>query len=448
MLLSNYLFYACLCIGMLSFANRLQAQTSYCIGGRFSQNYTFDSSQIKITTDVPYAISERWPSQITDTLKLDVFEPDPAIDSLDKRPFILLIHGGAFLAGNRRDMHYQCMEYARRGFVAATISYRLGWNCSATDLLGVCILCQGENYKLQTATYRAAQDARAALRFMSTHAADYGIDTAWIFTGGESAGSITAMHATFWNQQEADVFAPWAAGEVGLLDTAGNNLPAGYTIKGIIDNCGAVSRDTIMLNNGNIPVISFHDENDCVVPTNTAQVISCTCQAFYWASGSSVIHSKMINAGLCHEMNLLPVSINHCSYPTWNLVKRASCFLKRILCNNCEPGLNTGIVTVACDTLQQTETAIPVIKAGTDYPVSVFPNPATGPLTLDLSNLSHLFPVRVTIADATGRLVAEENDVSQVRYSIDKLPAIAGTYFIGVSAAGGQVSKVKVTILP
>ena len=56
--------------------------------------------------------------------------------------------------------------------------------------------------------------------------------------------------------------------------------------------------------------------------------------------------------------------------------------------------------------------------------------------------------MRVTIADATGRLVAEENDVSQVRYSIDKLPAIAGTYFIGVSAAGGQVSKVKVTILP
>lgn len=426
----------------------LYAQSDYCINGRFSQNYVFDSSQIKITIGVPYAVSERWPSNNLDTLKLDVFEPDPVADTLTKRPFILLIHGGAFLTGNRRDMHYQCMEYARRGFVVATISYRLGWNCNATDLLGVCIFCQGENYKLQTATYRAAQDARAALRYITAHALDYGVDTAWIFTGGESAGSITAMHATFWSQQEADVFASWASSEVGLLDTAGNNLPSGYSIKAVIDNCGAVSRDTVMLNNGNIPVISFHDENDCVVPTNTAPVISCTCQSFYWASGSSAIHNKMTNAGLCHEMNLVPVSINHCSYPTWNLVKRASCFLKRVMCRNCTGGFNNTTAPVVCDTLQQIETAIPVVKAGTDYPLSVFPNPSIGPLILDLSNLSHLFPVSVKVFDATGRLIAEKNDVRQVQCPLNLTQINVGVCFINVSSASGVVSKVKVMIQP
>ncbi len=117
----------------------VNAQGSYCIEHRFSETYYFDSSQIEVTPAVTYAVAERWPATTIDTLKLDFFAPKPADDSLQKRPFILLIHGGAFLAGNRVDMHYQCMEYARRGFVVATISYRLGWNCAATDLLGVCV---------------------------------------------------------------------------------------------------------------------------------------------------------------------------------------------------------------------------------------------------------------------------------------------------------------------
>ncbi|HLP51385.1 MAG TPA: T9SS type A sorting domain-containing protein [Chitinophagales bacterium] len=424
-------------------AAQVYAQSNYCIKDRFAQTYTFDSSAIKVTTGVTYAVSARWPAATIDSLKLDVFEPDAVADTLTKRPFILLAHGGAFLAGNRADMHYQCMEYARRGFVAATISYRLGWNCAATDLLGVCAFCQGENYKLQTATYRAAQDARAALRYMAANAATYGIDTAWLFAGGESAGSITAMHATFWSQQEADVFAPWAVGEVGLLDTAGNQLPNNYTIKGVIDNCGAVSRDTIVLNNGNIPVISFHDENDCVVPTNTAQVISCTCSAFYWAAGSSTIHSSMQAAGLCHEMNLVPVSLNHCSYPSWNLVRRASCFLKRIMCNECTGGNNTTVAATSCDTLQQLPLALPVVKMNNVQPLLYYPNPATGPVTLDVSNLLSAAPLTITLRDATGRVVEQTAGVAQPQYTLQTTLTATGIYFITVEGSTGVVATGK-----
>ena len=420
------------------------AQNNYCIAGRFSENYCFDSSQIKVTTGISYAVSARWPSAVLDTLQLDVFEPEASFDTLSKRPLIMLIHGGAFLAGARADMHYQCMEYARRGFVVASISYRLGWNCSATDLLGVCVFCQGENYNLQTATYRAVQDARAALRFLSTNALTYGIDTAWLFVGGESAGSITALHTAFWDQQEANVFASWATGEVGLLDTAGNSLPNNYSIKGVIDNCGALNRDSVILNNGNIPVVSFHDENDCVVPAILGQVISCTCQAFYWVQGSSAIHSLMNNAGLCNEMNLVPLSINHCSYPSWNLVRHASCFLKRLMCGDCNSGFinNTG-APVSCDTLNQFISSIPSVKVNNESPLLYFPNPSSGQITFDLSNLLSRAPLEISITDAAGKIVEVKDGITQPAYVSQTRFNTTGVYFIALLSNHEIIAKGK-----
>lgn len=415
------------------FACAAEAQINHCISNRYAQGYYFDSSDIEFTPNVLYAVAARWPSVTTDSLQLDVFAPKPTADSFQKRPLILLIHGGAFLSGNRQAMHYQCMEYARRGFVAATISYRLGWNCAATDLLGVCLFCQGEQYKLKTATYRAAQDGRAAMRYLQAYADNFGIDTAWMFIGGESAGSITALHTAFWSQSEADSFASWAKNEVGLLDTAGNTLPGGYGIKAVIDNCGAVSRDSVILNNGSIPVISFHDEGDCVVPNNAGQVISCTCQSFYWSWGSNSIHNILKNANTCTEMNLVPLSINHCSYPAWNLVRHASCFMKRIMCNDCRTGFSNDIYkTAQCDTLSSPTSGI--IRFENESNFCVYPNPNNGVLHFDLSNIIHLSPLEVSISNTSGELVARGIRAHQADFSIAVKNLPAGIYFIAVSS--------------
>ncbi|MCW5908754.1 MAG: carboxylesterase family protein [Chitinophagales bacterium] len=438
------LFFSIVCFFFSAFS-----QSNYCIQGRFSENLCFDSSDIKITTAVPYAVAKRWPSTTIDTLKLDVFEPTPATDTLSKRPFILLIHGGAFMAGNRADMHYQCMQYARRGFVVATISYRLGWNCAATDLLGVCIFCQGENFKLKTATYRAVQDARAALRYMTANAHAFGIDTSWIFIGGESAGSITALHTAFWTQDEADTFANWAKNDVGLLDTAGNSLANTYTIKAVIDNCGAVSRDSVVLNNGNIPVISFHDENDCVVPTAVGQVISCTCQSFFWSWGSSSIHSMMNNAGICNEMNLVPLSLNHCSYPTWNLVRHASCFLKRLMCSECAGGFsNNTSAAVSCDTLSKVVSSLPNIKLSRDAELFFFPNPTTGKVTFDVSNFLSQSPLNISVTDATGKLTEQHHHLSEPFFVTDAALYAQGIYFVAVYSGNRLLAKSKLIVQP
>jgi hypothetical protein len=423
------------------------AQSNYCIAGRFSENFCFDSADIKITTGIPYAVAQRWPSATVDTLKLDVFEPNQLADTLSERPFILLIHGGAFMAGNRADMHYQCMQYARRGFVVATISYRLGWNCAASDLLGVCVFCQGENFKLKTATYRAVQDARAALRFVVNNADAYAIDTSWIFVGGESAGSITALHTAFWTQDEADAFAGWAKGEVGLLDTAGNNLTNTYSIKGVIDNCGAVSRDSVVLNNGHIPVVSFHDENDCVVPNGAGQVISCTCQAFYWSWGSSSIHNIMNNAGICNEMNLVPLSLNHCSYPTWNLVRHAGCFLKKIMCGECESGFsNNTSASVSCDTLAKLISAIPNIKLTRDAELFFYPNPTYGKVTFDVSNFLSEGVLNISVTDVNGRIVERAENISEPFFVTDAALYAQGIYFVSVFSGNKLLAKSKMIV--
>lgn len=202
--------------------NSLYAQV-ICYPGRFEQTPLFDSADIRKDSNIVYANSVNYFTGVMQNLKMDVYYADPSIDTMQGRPFILLIHGGAFLLGSRQDMAYQCMEYARRGFVVGTIDYRLGWNCSATDLLGVCVLCQAQNFNLKTATYCAAQDARAALRYIKANEASWGANTNWLFVGGESAGAITTYHATFWDQAEANSFCSWAVAAVGTLDTAGNS---------------------------------------------------------------------------------------------------------------------------------------------------------------------------------------------------------------------------------
>jgi hypothetical protein len=331
----------------------IRAQSlEYCIPGRFSEVPCFDSSAIRIDSNLLFAWPENYFSQAIDSLKMDIYYPDLTADTLGKRPFILLIHGGAFLAGARTDMNYLCMEFARRGFVTATIDYRLGWDCSATDIFNICILCSGLNYNLVTATYCAVQDSRAAMRYISVNAPQYEIDTSYLFIGGESAGSLTALHTTFWDQQEANAFAGNTVNLVGSLDTVGNPLNNTFTIKGVINSCGGVNKDSIILNNGNIPVINFADDGDCIVPPGYGQVISCFCQPFYWSAGSTVIYNLLTSNAVCSQYYQVPLSTNHCSFPKPELVKKASCFLKSVFCGSCQSLFSTDpYAAVSCSAM-------------------------------------------------------------------------------------------------
>lgn len=321
------------------------AQSQHCIADRYSQDALFDSTDIQITTGVHYATSMRWPGTQVDSLRMDIYQPDPNIDPLEKRPLIVMVHGGAFLAGQREDMSFYSIEMARRGFVTATITYRLGWNCPATDFLGVCAQCQGEAAKFRVAMYRGAQDARAALRYLTHVANDYGIDTAAVFLQGESAGSINALHAAFLDQSEADSWCTNCVDEVGLLDTTGNEFSITANIKGVVNSCGAVGLIDMIEAGSNIPVISFHDNQDVVVPYGYGQFVNC----LIGGNGSNSINARLNTNNECTQLNTVINGIlqaPHCSYPRNAVIGKSTCFIKDILCENCTSSSTTQIWNV------------------------------------------------------------------------------------------------------
>lgn len=416
----------------------MNASAQICFPGRFSETPLFDSADIRKDSNIVYAVSKNYFSGVTQSLMMDVYYPSATADTMQNRPFILLIHGGAFLAGNRNDMAYECMEYARRGFVAATIQYRLGWNCAATDLLGVCVFCQGNNYDLKTATYAAAQDARAALRYVNANCATWNADANRLFIGGESAGAITAYHATFWDQTEANAFSSWAVAAVGTLDTAGNSLPNTWTVKGLIDNCGAIANDSSLMNNGVIPVISFHDQFDCVVPYASGQVISCLCQPFYYADGSQLVNTRLTQMGTCTELNTVVNSANHCSYPKQSIIRRSSCFLKRIMCSNCVSATNTNIWAI--DSCENVMTGISTFGVA-PFKVTAAPNPANDWCAFRFSEPSRNSGV-LRIYDAQGRLIASRPFIPMTTEVRVETGAFAeGVYFVETETAGQKVNS-------
>jgi len=92
--------------------------------------------------------------------------PDPA-----PRPGIILIHGGAWVFGTRHQLAPYGRRLAENGYAAATINYRLMPGHGFPDCL---------------------HDAKAAVRWMRTHAAEYNIDPERIGVIGNSAGGHLA----------------------------------------------------------------------------------------------------------------------------------------------------------------------------------------------------------------------------------------------------------------
>lgn len=115
------------------------------------------------------------------TLDMDVYRPKGAWGKL---PAIVCIHGGGWWKGNRTNHAHVAQTLAARGYVAATISYRLS----------------GE------APFPAAiQDCKSAVRFLRANADEFGIDENHMGAIGLSAGGhLTALLATSAGVQELE----------------------------------------------------------------------------------------------------------------------------------------------------------------------------------------------------------------------------------------------------
>jgi acetyl esterase/lipase len=114
-------------------------------------------------------------------LKLDIAVP---AGDAKMRPAIMCIHGGGWFSGSRKSYYRHMEEIAKRGYVVATIDYRL----------------------TPVAPWPAQlEDVQAGLKWLVDNADKYGIDSERIGVVGQSAGGHLALMLGTLPKEEQDV---------------------------------------------------------------------------------------------------------------------------------------------------------------------------------------------------------------------------------------------------
>lgn len=193
---------------------------------------------------------------VNQALLLDVFLPHGA-DTLAHRPLVIFIHGGGFQSNTKNGAFSSrlCATFAKRGYVAASIDYRLGIEGTKS------------NKDYAESMYRAQQDGKAAVRFFRRYAEKYGVDTSQIFVAGSSAGSKTCLAMAYMKQ--ADVPKEISTDRWGTLEgNSGNN---GYSskVQGVI-NCWGALIDYKWIKKGDAPLFNTAGTADKTVPSDSA----------------------------------------------------------------------------------------------------------------------------------------------------------------------------------
>lgn len=149
-------------------------------------------------------------------LHLDLYRPK---NLTRPAPALVFIHGGGWSKGKRQDYRVYVIDFAKRGYVTATISYRL----------------TGE------AKYPAQiEDAKNAIRFLRANAKQYGIDPNQMAAIGGSAGGHLSLMVGY-------------TPEIKSLEGNGGNAEASSAVQAVVDFYGptdltdevAKSHDTI-----------------------------------------------------------------------------------------------------------------------------------------------------------------------------------------------------------
>ncbi|MBP6334797.1 MAG: T9SS type A sorting domain-containing protein [Bacteroidia bacterium] len=273
-------------------------------------------SSVTVTSNITYGQNISFLTGVPDTidLKADVYMP--VGDSMTARPTVFMIHTGSFLpifyngqaTGVKSDstIAEMCRQFARRGYTAIALDYRLGWNPQALGAAGQDI----RTGTLLQAVFRALQDVKACVRYFRNDANGlntYGIDESQFILGGAGSGGYVAMaYATLNNT--AQISLPkflaattnasygFTAGQSyinqaiwGDFDGYGgmagfnlpNNTPGVANDIHFVFNMGGALGDSSWLQAGpNVPFVAFHPVNDPFAPYKDGSVIVPTTGDF------------------------------------------------------------------------------------------------------------------------------------------------------------------------
>jgi acetyl esterase/lipase len=187
----------------------------------------------EVTRDVVYRSTIDYQGNPVE-LHLDVWQPKG--DTLERRPLMIWMHGGYFVFGNKSSMDSYAREFARRGYVAVSLQYRLRPGVRINDAPS-----------LVAAGHDAYDDATAAVEWLKEHADDYRIDPEKVAAGGYSAGAVTALNLAYFPGQRGP---------------SSSTIGAAVSIAGL--TFGAPEP-------GEPPAIAFHGTNDTTLPISASE---------------------------------------------------------------------------------------------------------------------------------------------------------------------------------
>ncbi|MFZ4438924.1 MAG: carboxylesterase family protein [Syntrophales bacterium] len=275
---------------------------------------------VDITANVVFANAPQLNSLYLDetntmniNLTMDIYTPRG--DTQIARPAIIFVHGGAFLLGNKNhdDMMAFCTEFARKGYVTASINYRLGMNVASA-------------MSATRAVYRGLQDGRSAVRFLRKNAAQYGIDANKVFMAGSSAGGFIALQSVYMNEAaekpvEAGVYTyslgllSITAPDLGSYDS-GTNTDMKGTPDAIMSLWGAVKHTDLITPADTTPVFLVHGKVDAIVPFGVSSPFSVPI--FPATYGSSNIYDKLTQLGSVNKLSYFVDGQGHEFYGVLN----------------------------------------------------------------------------------------------------------------------------------
>ncbi|RMG27280.1 MAG: T9SS C-terminal target domain-containing protein [Bacteroidetes bacterium] len=221
-------------------------------------------------------------------LLMDVYMP--AGDTESNRPLVIVLPDANLMPpvinktplGSRRDSANValCTQLALRGYVAASISHRLGWATSG--------MLENIRNTYAQALYRAIQDANTCVRYFKRQAVEeqnrFGVDIDKIALGGFGFGGLVATGAAYLDRPEEILLGklkkstgepfidPFFLGDFEARDTAVICRPnhSAYTSDfQLVFNIGGALLDSSWIEAGDIPPVNFHVPDDPLIPYRT-----------------------------------------------------------------------------------------------------------------------------------------------------------------------------------
>lgn len=344
---------------------------STCDGEKYR---TIVFSEVEVQADIKFSEGKTIGGNDKE-LFLDIYSPKN--DATANRPVIVLGFGGSFISGKRTDIAWLCEDYAKRGFVAIAIDYRL------YDLPLIPFPAASD---MQVVVIKSVVDMTAALQYMINDAEganNYRIDTNAMFVGGISSGSIMACHTAMLDTSDnLPSYIVTKLRNEGLLD-AGKNMIGSKNIKGVINFSGALHIGS-WYESSDPPLFSCHDDADGTVPYKSGygQVFG---QNIVELEGSFMLDSFAKIRGMNSEMVTIPNSAGHVSYfaeevQRNDVVNKSAVFLYKLLCSD--------------------RVDVPSLKEEVFYTIS--PNPFMDDITVQLAVASSS---KICILDLFGRVM-------------------------------------------